>query len=74
MIPVTAFVSLILFMIPCVAFGWLLGKLTMHHEEDTPVEQERHACDTCKFEYTKPTEEPCLSCLEDDVDMWEKDE
>ena len=31
-------------------------------------------CDTCKYEYTKPTEEPCFSCLEDDVDMWEKDE
>lgn len=74
MIPVTAFVSLILFMIPCVAFGWLLGKLTTHHEEETPVEQERHACDTCKYENTKPTEEPCLSCLEDDVDRWEKDE
>lgn len=90
MIPKEAFWSIAAVMVLSCAFGYVLrgivekgrkndsewfynGSEADHDRwEDDPVPT--NTCDTCKYENTKPTEEPCLSCLEDDVDRWEKDE
>lgn len=36
-------------------------------EED----QAGHDCNTCRYGETKSKEEPCFTCLTQDVDMWE---
>lgn len=79
MIPKEAFWSITAVM----ALGWAFGVVCdrtfirwaeSHSEPQDDPDIVRYTCDTCRYENTKPTEEPCLSCLEDDVDRWEKDE
>lgn len=74
MIPVQAVVALFLFMIACVAFGWALGRISRKFDFKEPEEKESHACDTCKYDHVKPQDEPCRSCLVDDIDRWERDD
>lgn len=39
---------------------------------DVPEEPDSHDCNTCVYDgTTKPNEEPCYTCLTQDVDMWE---
>ena len=75
MIPKTAFIALALVMVSAWAFGgfcdrllikWCDGLKTPH--EDT----EKRTCDNCKHGKTRPQDEPCCECLQDDdIDRWE---
>ncbi len=74
MIPIKAFVALTLFALTFGAFGVLIGRASKRIEHKEEPTEERHACDTCKWENTRPQDEPCCICVQDDMDMWEKDE
>ena len=73
MIPNEAFVALCLIMVVAWAFGVFCDRIItrwVNSLKKPHKESERHACDTCKYEYTSPKEYPCNECAEDDMDLW----
>lgn len=70
MIPTCAFFALLLLFLAGIMFGAMLSNMPAV-KVDEP-EQERHGCDTCKYENVRPEDEPCRECLVDDVDRWER--
>ena len=59
-------------MAACVLFGYSLrGIIESIKKNVAPQDEEEPDCNTCKYDELKPKEEPCKTCLTEDVSMWE---
>lgn len=67
-----AIMAILAVMAACVLFGYSLrGIVESIGKTIAPQDSSDPDCDTCKYEALKRKEEPCRTCLEDDVSMWE---
>jgi len=53
-----------------VAYASIARELRESAEDDT--EKEQRTCETCRYGKTRPQDDPCCDCLQDDdIDRWE---
>lgn len=68
-------IAIFALMAACIVFGYSLrGIVNGINQSIAPQEDTEPDCNTCKYDKVKPKEEPCRTCLTQDVSMWEAKE